>query len=377
MNHLFCLALLAVPLFAKITVYKSISDAFELKSAGPLIGIFTLPLSKTLQQKVFDALSKEPVLDPDADLLNEIERMTFFPGSYAKWVEEEGVHVVPIDYSLDDAQLQAALDSVNGLLLTGGTTSLYKPDKKISIEGDTSRVFKVKEPSAYTLKVRALLEKAKRLNDEGQHFPVWATCLGYEAMVLSESDLEAPLHKVLNLNTNQPLIFPEDHQKHLDTGVNDVLDGFNPEELSNLSKERLVFFNHENAFLPESFENIPALRDNFKVIALSKAKSPTFTKPFVAMIESTKYPIVGVQFHPEKTKFELLGRTHANHSEKARHLSDMFSKFLASNALLNAEQLEKERELKEGTRIEILKTPPLGVFDEVYLFRRTRRRSVL
>jgi len=64
------------------------------------------------------------------------------------------------------------MENINGILLPGGDASLW-------VDEETTTGF-----SELTLAGERLFEKAMELNDKGIHFPIWATCMSYEMILL-------------------------------------------------------------------------------------------------------------------------------------------------------------------------------------------------
>jgi len=60
----------------------------------------------------------------------------------------------------------------------------------------------------------------------------------------------------------------------------------------------MTYNSHHWGVDPKQFETDAKLKEMFDVTSISYL--PT-GEPFVASIESTKYPFFGTQFHPEKT----------------------------------------------------------------------------
>lgn len=79
----------------------------------------------------------------------------YLAASYVKWIEAAGGRVVPLPYEMNDTAARAIIRKVNGLLFPGGSADL--------------------NPTA-----RNLMKLALQINDNGDVFPVWGTCLGFE-----------------------------------------------------------------------------------------------------------------------------------------------------------------------------------------------------
>ena len=122
---------------ALVTLAAAVASAFGGTSA-PLIGIFTQPTTSTLC--------------PDG------VECEYIASSYVKFVESHGGRAVPIPYGADDETIEALFGSINGVLMPGGDASIPKSATTI-----------------YNLALAA--------NDEGDHFPIWGTCNGFEWLV--------------------------------------------------------------------------------------------------------------------------------------------------------------------------------------------------
>ena len=88
---------------------------------------------------------------------------TFLAASYVKWIESAGGRVVPIPYAESRGSvLDEILMQVNGVLFPGGASALS--------DG-----------------ARHIYSKAIELNEAGDYFPLWATCLGFEWVMEMQS----------------------------------------------------------------------------------------------------------------------------------------------------------------------------------------------
>ena len=112
-----------------------------------------------------------------------------------------------------------------------------------------------------------------------------------------------------------------------------------------LGDEAFLFEDHQMTYNahtwgidPKRFETDPDLKEMFEVTAISHMPEPD-GRPFVASIESHKYPFFGTQYHPEKTTQAYnddIGVDHSWLSVKLnRHLADYFV-YLARHNTNNA-----------------------------------------
>ena len=73
-----------------------------------------------------------------------------------------GAQVVPIFYHYSKEQLEDLLSKINGVFIPGG---------EMPIDRDNQ----------WTSNIQVMFDYANKQNDAGNPFPIWATCLGYEA----------------------------------------------------------------------------------------------------------------------------------------------------------------------------------------------------
>lgn len=81
----------------------------------------------------------------------------YIAASYVKWIESAGGRVVPIPYNMPRHLAAPLMNQLNGLVFPGGGTEITD--------------------SALTL-----FEIAVEINKNGNHFPVWGTCMGFQWM---------------------------------------------------------------------------------------------------------------------------------------------------------------------------------------------------
>ena len=120
----------------------------------PLIGILTQP---SAWPKFFD---------PDD--------FSYIAASYVKYLEAAVARVVPIKYNLNHTEMGKIFQTLNGLLLPGGGSDLFNEKAENFTDFYESGNF--------------LLNLARKANENGEYFPVWGTCLGFEMMILSVAE---------------------------------------------------------------------------------------------------------------------------------------------------------------------------------------------
>jgi len=97
------------------------------------------------------------------------------------------------------------------------------------------------------------------------------------------------------------------------------------EDAFNFENYNLTYNSHTWGMNPLKFHNDTNLTRFFNLTAISYMPDG---RPFVASIESEKYPFFMTQFHPEKSARVFAPETNANHSWMAikmnRHFMDYF-----------------------------------------------------
>ena len=116
------------------------------------------------------APTPQPVIGIIAEYNDDFSK-TYIASSYVKFAEMSGVRVVPILADTPTNELDSTFDKINGLILPGGSSPL--------VNGTHGEHF-----SNYTKTLGYLIDKARTANDNGDFFPIWAVCNGFELFTL-------------------------------------------------------------------------------------------------------------------------------------------------------------------------------------------------
>ncbi|XP_077291262.1 gamma-glutamyl hydrolase A-like [Arctopsyche grandis] len=223
---------------------------------GPIIGILTRELSKFLA-------SKYPMYD------------SFIAASYVKYLESSGARVVPIFIGRKKPYYEDIMNKINGVLFPGGSSS-FKTSSGYADAGDI--IYKI----------------AKSLNDKGQYFPLWGTCLGFELLVYLAANRKDFRASCNSINQPLPLNFKPDYQ--LSKMFKD-----SPSDITTKLSTQDITSNFHSFCVTEADLKTNNLDKDWTVIAINNDLNGF---NFISAIESKKYPFYGVQFHPEKVMFE-------------------------------------------------------------------------
>ena len=86
------------------------------------------------------------------------------------------MQAIPLILNFEDTKIKIMMKSFHGVLMTGGAAAFFYSKKTETGE---------EIPKVYLQKIALILEEAKRMNDEGQYFFIWGTCLGQQSVVTS------------------------------------------------------------------------------------------------------------------------------------------------------------------------------------------------
>ncbi|KAL1299669.1 hypothetical protein HN51_044210 [Arachis hypogaea] len=272
--------------------------------------------------------------------LSNSSAVSNIPASYVKFVEAGGARVIPLVYNESPQKLLKKLDLVNGVLFTGGWA----------------------KDGQYFETVRRIFKKVLERNDGGEHFPLYAICLGFELITMivsgdnnileefSASDQASALHFVENADIEGSLF-----------------QSFPPDLLKKLSTDCIVMQNHHFGISPEKLLNNKKLSSFFDVLTTCKDEDD---KVYVSTMQSRNYPVTAFQWHPEKNAFEW-GSANIPHTEDAIRVTHSTASFLVSEARKSSKRPDAQ-EVRDNL---IYNYSPTYVgkagkgYDEVYLFR--------
>ena len=199
-------------------------------------------------------LNNRPIIAILSQETSKGSTKSYIAASYVKYIESAGARVVPVTISMPYKEITDIFQSVNGVLIPGGAAHL--PD------------------SQYFRNAKHFYDLAIAANRRGDFFPIWGTCLGFEALanivageyVLSESkarDIAMPLNfsgcaKCSRMMRDAP----------------DQL-------VKKLSTEDLTYNYHKKCVTPETFASRKELDHMFRVVSYNNdLNGKTFVSTF-------------------------------------------------------------------------------------------------
>jgi len=214
----------------------------------------------------------QPSYDTAADCGGSCQ---YLAASYVKQIESMGARVVPIDYYATNDQLDDIFKGINGLLFPGGG-SPFPPGAQY------------------------LFDKVVEANDNGDFFPLWGTCMGFQWLLISASRDQNILDpsdgtQMDAYNISLPLEFTQQAPKSR-------LFGKAPRELVQIfADQNVTMNNHHYGIWTDHFAQTESLTDFYSVLSTNADRNGD---EFVSTIEAKRYPIYGSQWHPEKAIYE-------------------------------------------------------------------------
>jgi gamma-glutamyl hydrolase len=171
------------------------------------------------------------------------------------------------------------------MLLPGGGALLVQ-------EANKDRSTEYQKAASY------IVQHIKQQNKNGRVFPLIATCLGFENLVISENDDDP---KIMRCD------FDDSHKNH-SIAINEdefkkskFWNTFEKKEVDFVFGNSVTYFTHHCGFTPEDFKKHKKLPNEYLMIGTSKNEKGV---EFVSSIEHKTLPIIGNQWHPEKNQFE-------------------------------------------------------------------------
>ena len=273
------------------------------------------------------------------DQKNRTEEYTEIVPSYVKWIDTAGGRVVPIPFYVSKKESESLISALNGLLFPGGSGQL--PDQ-----------------------AKYLYQLALKINQQGQYFPVWGTCLGFEWLL--ECNFGQLDHGFDSVNISIPASLTFEGKEN-----SRIFKNASPGIIHILSTQPVCFNHHSKGITPENFYSTVSLRTFFHALCISQDRKG---QSFVSMIESQQFPIYGTQWHPEKNAYEF-GRypdgksyEQISHSADARNVSQYLANFFVDECRKSNHHFRSEPEEDIALIYNYLPTKTGPEFEQTYYF---------
>jgi len=263
--------------------------ASAIKSNGvnnrPIVGILTQPV------------------DPQFDQYGN----SYIAASYVKYIESAGARVVPVLHNSTFDELEEMFNSINGLFFPGGGASL----------NDTQLFYSA----------QYLYKLALEANDNGDYFPLFGHCMGFELLsILTSNDVNIldsvsaeNISMYLNFTAN---VFDSYWLGEAPTNVMHIL-----------ATENVCINNHVEGIYTSTYMDNELLNQFYTVLSTNL---DIYGQEFVSTWEGINYPVFAMQWHAEKNQFEWNPQEDIDHSQDAIVAMQYFANFLADQARLSS-----------------------------------------
>eukprot|EP00943_MAST-04B_sp_MAST-4B-sp1_P003511 g3511.t1 len=237
----------------------------------PIIGVLTVPLDVGGCVTYAVTQSQRTGINPTS----------CFHNLYVQWIESAGARVVPIPYNKPFSEIDDLLVGLNGILFTGGDVVLQNLN------------------STYMKTAKYLLNQVLKINDKGEYFPLWGTCMGIQTL----SVLVAEDSSILSLNEfdSENLMLPLNFTQFAPTSKLFNLENYPipvKNEIYSWFENNPVTTNlHHDGVKPDMFIKNKNLNSFFRVLSTNRGRKGN---EFVSTIEGIKYPVFATQWHPER-----------------------------------------------------------------------------
>ncbi|XP_076780211.1 gamma-glutamyl hydrolase isoform X2 [Arvicanthis niloticus] len=265
----------------------------------------------------------------------------YIAASYVKYIESAGARVVPIRLDHKDSEYEKLFKSINGVLFPGGGASLTH--------------------SGYSRVAKIFFRKAIESYDNGDYFPVWGTCLGFEEL----SVLVSGENLLTNTSTNS-MTLPLNFTAGAKQGR--MFQNFPAELLTSLASENLTANFHKWSLSVKNFTENEKLKKFFNILTTNTDGKTEF----ISSMEGFKYPVYAVQWHPEKAPFEWKELNGISHAPDAVKTSFYLAEFFISEAQKNDHHFENPLEETNSLIYQYCSvyTGNISSFQESYVFNR-------
>lgn len=263
----------------------------------------------------------QPVIGILVQDLNETDlypNTNYLAASYVKFVEMFGGRAVPIFPDRDESYYQFLATKLNGVLLPGGDVDLYT--------------------GSYRQMSEFFYDYSVNLADtKHQNFPILGICLGFEMLstlaangknVMSHTDSSNQLSTIelTKYGKEESLIF--------NAAPDWLLDGAETAQVAPNF--------HSFSLLKSTYDSNEEIQKIFNVVSYSYDRNNV---KFVSIMESKKYPLLGVQHHPEKNLFEWATASNYAHSFLGYSYSQYFGDYFVQMARTSCQKFDSEEQL--------------------------------
>ncbi|XP_055606188.1 gamma-glutamyl hydrolase-like [Uranotaenia lowii] len=288
-----------------------------------------------------EQLNEEPIFGVLVLETDFSEQYTsYLPASYVKFLEGAGARVVPIWINRTREYYRDILSQLDGVLLPGGAVSF-------------------EAPHGYAEAGFHIYQLAKEFNRNGEYFPIWGVCLGFELLAFLAAGRVNQLTDCNSIGQSMALQFkPDFRDSRLFAGL--------PQDMERILSTESVTANFHQYCITE--QNFTSLSKNWRIMSTNRDWNGL---EFISSMEHKSYPFYGVQFHPEKSIYEWVGGRNISHSSDAVRVMQYFADFVVDEARKSLHHFDSDAEANRHLVYNFPETftgANKSVFQQIYLF---------
>jgi gamma-glutamyl hydrolase len=219
-----------------------------------------------------------------------------FSNVYDKWVQSAGARAVGIPHDAIDSNSSALddlLESLDGVIFTGGGLNLSMTR------------------TTYFRTGKYIFEWVQAHNDKGFYFPAHGHCMGFQFLAVLAAGSNS---SVLSSNAfdSEDLSLPLEWTP---SAAQSRWVQRMPKEVHKTLTDLPSTTNlHHDGVKPSVFDGNPSLNNFFQAVSTNRDRNGS---EFISTMEAKSYPILAVQFHPERNQFEWTEELNINHEAEA------------------------------------------------------------
>ena len=202
-------------------------------------------------------LNDRPIIAVLAQATEAFEGYSYIAASYVKYLESAGARVVPIPESFSQEEVGNVYKYVNGVLFPGGSTKWF-------------------ESSYDKNAVKAVQTSVETGTSDHDYFPVWGTCLGYEALNVIIANSADVLSHFAADGVSLTLNYTNDakNSRLFNNCPTNIYKG--------MATKKVTYNYHSWGVSPHTHTTSKKINEFFKILSTSK---DTNGKDFVSLIE--------------------------------------------------------------------------------------------
>ncbi|XP_041474547.1 gamma-glutamyl hydrolase A-like [Lytechinus variegatus] len=244
---------------------------------------------------------------------------SYIAASYIKYLESAGARVVPVLVNQTDEYYNNIFKSLNGILFPGGGSDIV----------DVSHI-------GYSGAAHILYHKALEANKQGDFFPLWGICLGFEELMVQTAGEDVLIEGIKASNISFPVQLEQGYEQSRLLNANTTP----PSIIKTLSTVNSTLNSHNMALTPTNFTRFTALSSFFQVLSTNVDLNGV---RFISTVEAYDYPFYGTQWHPEKNAFEW--KVNSCHAKECVELMQYMANFFVEEARKSQHQFSSPDEM--------------------------------